>query len=61
MISQLVIFFIIYHTFVYIFRHVNLQLEPGQPHPAAVIATQESWPVLQRTFSTYIADSRYVL
>ena len=40
------------------FRHVNLQLEPGQPHPAAVIATQESWPVLQRTCSTYTADSR---
>ena len=61
MISQLVIFFIIYHTFVYIFRYVNLQLEPGQPHPAAVIATQESWPVLQRICSTYTADSRYVL
>jgi transportin-3 len=41
-----------------IFRHVTIELEPGQPHPAAGLATQEVWPVLSRNFSVYTADSR---
>ena len=42
-----------------IYRHVQLQLEPGQSHPAAGIATQESWPILKSTCSVYSTDSRY--
>lgn len=41
-----------------IFRHVSLNLEPGEPHPAAGLAVQEVWPVLSRTCTTYAADAR---
>jgi transportin-3 len=41
-----------------IFRHVSLELVPGQPHPAAELAIQGVWPVLSHVMSTYASDSR---
>jgi transportin-3 len=41
-----------------IFSHVNIELEPGQPHPLASLATQDVWPILARNFSVFTADSR---
>lgn len=41
-----------------IFRHVILDLENGQPHPASGLAIQEVWPVLSQTCSVFAQDSR---
>ena len=41
-----------------VFRHVTLELEPGEPHPAAALAIQDVWPVVSRTCSVYPHDSR---
>lgn len=41
-----------------IFRHVSLNLDPGQPHPASGLAIQVVWPVLSQTCTVYVQDSR---
>ena len=41
-----------------IFRHVTIELEPGQAHPAAHLAIQEVWPVISQTFNVYAQDTR---
>ena len=41
-----------------IFRHVQLDLQPGEPHPAAALAINDVWPVVSRTCSIFPQDSR---
>ena len=41
-----------------IFRHVQLELQPGEPHPAAALAINDVWPVVSRTCSIFPQDSR---
>ncbi len=41
-----------------VFRHINLNVEPGQGHPAAGLAVNDVWPVVTQVFSIYAADSR---
>ena len=41
-----------------IFRHVQLELQPGEEHPAAQLAIQDVWPVVSRTCSIFPQDSR---